>query len=352
MYQIPQAVLPLSQKAPSPDWLEGVRRYQRSHYVRPECPHPVVWQHRQARCLYVQSHEHVPTDSSPVVLFIPSLINRYYILDLCARQSLVQYLADQGMHVYLVDWGEPSEVEADCGVETYITNYLVPLLAALRNHHDTPVTLTGYCVGGLLAMALAVLQPDDCAGLALLASPWDFHAEDTAASEWRNMHSLLTDNWCRSAPLMPGEYLSWLFYLADPVRCEEKYSQFAHLEGDSEAYERFVAVEHWVNDSVPLTRRFAHDCLIGWVQHNQPARGQWRVAGQVMQPAQVSCPVLVAAPRRDRIVPPACALSLSGQLQNVEVLTPDTGHIGMIIGRKRHEALWEPLYAWIQRLNA
>ena len=40
----------------------------------------------------------------PIVL-VMSLINRYYIVDLAAGQSLVEYLLQQGFDVYLIDWG-------------------------------------------------------------------------------------------------------------------------------------------------------------------------------------------------------------------------------------------------------
>ena len=38
--------------------------------------------------------------------------------------------------------------------------------------------LIGYCLGGLLAPGLAAVAQRDLAGLALLATPWDFHAGD------------------------------------------------------------------------------------------------------------------------------------------------------------------------------
>ncbi len=38
-------------------------------------------------------------------------------------------------------------------------------------------------MGGLLALALALRQPADIACLALLATPWDFHAERQALAQ-------------------------------------------------------------------------------------------------------------------------------------------------------------------------
>jgi hypothetical protein len=71
-----------------PVWLEGVRRYQQSGYCRPVCPYPVVWQQGAMRCLRVTTSEAaaLPSDA-PVILLIPSLINRYYIVDLTEELS-------------------------------------------------------------------------------------------------------------------------------------------------------------------------------------------------------------------------------------------------------------------------
>src|SRR5687768_14038760 len=51
--------------------------------------------------------------SRPVVC-IPSLINRNYILDLMHGRSLVAYLVERGLNVYMLDWGQPAA--EDCGI--------------------------------------------------------------------------------------------------------------------------------------------------------------------------------------------------------------------------------------------
>src|SRR5215470_17036204 len=41
------------------------------------------------------------------LLIVPSLINRYYLLDLVPGRSLVEYLVGHGIDVYMLDWGVP-----------------------------------------------------------------------------------------------------------------------------------------------------------------------------------------------------------------------------------------------------
>lgn len=320
-----------------------MKRYQESLYQRPPCPHDVVWQHKQVRCMKVAGDA---APDAPVLLCVPSLINRHYILDLTQELSLVHYLAGQGVHVYIIDWAEPCEQDSDADAATYVTDYLLLLISKLVDDHHKPVSLLGYCIGGLLALAATQLAPKNVERLALLATPWDFKAAPAKHSIYDKMQSQLMTGWSPSQPLMSGAYMSWLFYLADPKQYERKYNAFAQLHKESRAYKRFIAVEHWVNDTVPLTRAFALDCLVSWAQRNDTARLAWCVAGEIINPAKVECPVLIAAPRHDRIVPPDTALAITAYWEHPTVIEPDTGHIGMIIGSKRHEALWQPFLTW------
>ena len=64
-----------------------------------------------------------------------------------------------------------------------------------------------------------------------------------------------------------------------------------------------LSIEHWVNDGVAMTRGVARDCLIDWSQKNTPASGQWRVGGQIIDPARLKTPCFVVVPTGDRIVP-------------------------------------------------
>ncbi|MBT3629684.1 MAG: alpha/beta hydrolase, partial [Rhodospirillaceae bacterium] len=54
------------------------------------------------------------------VLFVPSLINRGYILDLARQRSLMRYLAESGVRPLLLDWGAPVDEERNLGLDDYI----------------------------------------------------------------------------------------------------------------------------------------------------------------------------------------------------------------------------------------
>jgi polyhydroxyalkanoate synthase len=93
------------------------------------------------------------------LLILPPWINKYYILDMQPRNSLVRYLVEQGFTVFLISWKNPDASMDEIGIEDYMD--LGPLEASdvVREITGSPtLNAMGYCIGGtLLTMTLAVL---------------------------------------------------------------------------------------------------------------------------------------------------------------------------------------------------
>ncbi|MCX8502187.1 MAG: alpha/beta fold hydrolase, partial [Alphaproteobacteria bacterium] len=117
-------------------------------------------------------------ENAPVVLVVPSLVNRATILDLAPERSLVEYLARSGLRPVVLDWGSPSAAENGFSLTDYICSYLAAgLQLAVGQNGGRPVMVLGYCMGGLLALAVAQLYSQRVSALVLLATPWDFHSD-------------------------------------------------------------------------------------------------------------------------------------------------------------------------------
>src|SRR5207302_3817765 len=108
------------------------------------------------------------------------------------------------------------------------------------------------------------------------------------------------------------------------------------------------ALEDWINDGVKLARPVALECARAWYRDNDPARGEWRVAGETVRPEEVAVPTLVVLPRRDRIVPPRSAAPLAAAIPDATVLRPPFGHIGMMASPQAPQAVWQPIAEWLR----
>jgi poly(3-hydroxyalkanoate) synthetase len=212
------------------------------------------------------------------------------------------------------------------------------------------VVLVGYCMGGLLAMAASLLVPKQVTALALLATPWDFQAAD--AEIGGHAMNLLTalEPVMAASRTVPVDVLQCLFSLAEPHAVGDKYRAFGRMRQDSPRARRFVVLEDWLADGVPLSAPVARACIGGWYGCNDPARGAWSVGGQIVDPQRLGMPVLLAVPDHDRVVPPESAMALAALLPEATVLRPASGHIGMVAGERAESILWAPLADWMRRV--
>lgn len=321
--------------------LAGIAAYRRHPWERTTPDPPATWAERDTRLLDFG----VSGGDGPPVLFVPSLVNRAYVLDLLPERSMMRALADAGFRPLLLDWGWPGTVERAFTLTDYVAGRLERAVASVGG----PVVLAGYCMGGLLALAAALRRPDLVRALALLATPWDFHADDEAGARRLGASLPLFEPAMHMTGTLPVDGLQALFASLDPASIAAKYRAFGAAP-DGPGARDFVALEDWLNDGVPLAAPVAREVLGGWYGANTPARGEWRVAGAIVDSAALRVPAWVAVPARDRIVPPASALPLAAAIPGAVLHRPAAGHIGMAAGPRARLALWEPLVGWLRGL--
>ena len=304
--------------------LAGLRAYQRA----PRRPRPA------AMPIVATAGRAVLRDyggAGPLVLFVPSLINAPDVLDLSEGNSMLRWLAHNGIHPLLVDWGTPDARDRSMDITGHIEQLLLPLIATV----GAPVALVGYCLGG--TMALAAAASVSVAGLAMIASPWHFDAYPIDAR-----HALATI-WTQARPaaealgLFPLEVLQVGFWQLDPARTISKFERIAMLDHDSVELANFVALEDWANDGPPLSYAAARELLTGFYRDNQSGSGDWYAPAI----SQLRCPVLQVTSATDRIVPAASAATIGTPVELQQ------GHVGMVVGSRARSSLWEPLRDWL-----
>lgn len=326
----------------SAGFMQGLQAYMTSDYERPPTDDAILWQSGSAKLL----------DLAPdmrdglAVLCVPSLINRSYILDLYPDASLLRYLKAQGFRPLLLDWGTPGPEEMEFGTADYMTGYALHALQTLRESHDGPIALLGYCMGGIFAVAMAQLAQLYVDALVLLATPWDFSAPDTPVVLLNPATQTMLSQWIGTTNPVPPLVTQTIFHLIDPWRIQEKYSRYPSLTPQERIH--FLAVEQWVNDGVPLTQRVAQECFVDWPQKNILATHQWKVGRRWIEPESITCPTLAVLPTKDAIVPLGTAEPLANMIPRCDVLKPESGHISMVVGKQAKQQLWKPLAGWLK----
>lgn len=309
----------------------------------------IFWSDGTTRLLDFGSPE--TSDHTKPVLIIPSLINRYHVLDLSGGRSFVRALAAQGFHPYIVDWGTPGGQETNFDLSAYVTKRLEPIAELIADHHKSRVNTIGYCMGGLLALALATRKPETIGSLALLATPWDFHSNNKAQAIMLKIIQPQINSMIDTLGVVPHDVLQAMFTSLSPWLTIEKFRRFSQPGKNQNKDDLFVELEDWIGNGTPLAGPVARECLNGWYINNAPLNGQWCIDDTPVLPEQVQCPSLVVIPKHDHIVPPGSAAALGDKLPGPHILHVKSGHIGMVAGTNAHETLLTPLVSWLKDLK-
>lgn len=328
--------------------LSGIEAYRRHPYRRGLPDMPVLWDEGTTKLRDYRTHRGDQT--RPRVLVVPSLVNRFYVLDLEPQASFLRWLDGNGFDPFVVDWDGPGYLERGFSLSDYIVGRLQTALQAVRQEPGGPIIVIGYCMGGNLALSLALRRQKNIAALICLATPWDFHAENAPHARMVGEIGHYLEPVLQILGELPVDMLQSFFSGLDPFQVLKKFQFFGTLASESDSARRFVALEDWLNDGISLSAPVTRECLTGWYGANNTANLAWQVGGKVVDPAALDIPVLNVIPNADRIVPPESSRALTRRFTLVEEMVPHAGHIGMMVGRSAARDVWEPVAGWIRRV--
>ena len=328
--------------------LTGLSKWQTHPYQRAVTEPEVVWSGGSSRLLDYGTCPESTNPSGPPILVIPSMINRAYILDLHQNCSLVRFLASQGLRPLLLDWGVPTDTERGFNLDSYVENRVLPALDVARSLSKNPIGVLGYCMGGTLAAGVLAQGLEGIAAFATIGSPWDFDASAgvTAAlqtSVTTSKAAQFLEDQGQVFGMIPTIFFQQMFAAINPIQAAVKFRKFNELDQNGTAAKHFVAIEDWLADGVPLVTPTAKDLLVGWNVDNATAKGSWRLSGNRVDVRTIRQPTLCICGKRDSITQLSVASALPDSIPNAKKITPDAGHVGMIVGSKARESVWEPI---------
>ncbi|CAK2415795.1 polyhydroxyalkanoate synthase subunit PhaC [Vibrio crassostreae] len=105
----------------------------------------------------IQYYPKTPQVNATPLLIVPPFINKYYILDLREKNSMVRWLLEQGHSVFMMSWRNPGEAQKDQEFGDYVTEGVVKAVAAIEDiTGKEQINAAGYCIGGtVLASTVA-----------------------------------------------------------------------------------------------------------------------------------------------------------------------------------------------------
>ena len=326
----------------------GRRIVQRESAKICPTPYDVVGQIGNSNLLYFAPQGKAP--STTPVLISPSLINRYYILDLMEGKSLIEFLVAKGNPVYCIDWGSPGTDEHSMGLEAFITGRLQQFLdLALAHSSTSKVHLFGHCLGGTMTTILATQDDSKLASLINLTTPISFH-DDGILSAWTNAPFFNAQALAEAVGDVPKWISQPTFMSLRPMGQLSKWLRFYQKASDRDFLEFFHCMETWTSDNVRIPKRFYVELVNVLYRENALYEGTLEMNGNPVMLQNISVPILSVCAKKDHIVPLESARAGAEfyENENSQWVEFSGGHIGVVIGGKARHQLWPQLDSWLK----
>lgn len=283
------------------------------------------------------------------ILFVYSLINRYYILDFLPGRSLIEFMTQQGFDVYAIDWGTPGPVEQDMTWADVCGGLIEAAKRwTLKVSGAADLTMYGYCMGGTMALAAAALHPKGIRNFVAQATPVDF-SQGGIFTTWTDPEYFDVDGMVDAYGNVPIDLMEAGFSMMAPIQRVSKWFEVFRRLRDRDFVTTFLAMEHWAADNVPFPgevyRQYIKDCY----QENNFYKGAMVVGGRRVDLGELRCPLLTLIAENDTIAPPPSSEALLGVVGSTDktLMRFPVGHIGLSTSSKGPKQIWPKIAGWI-----
>ena len=284
------------------------------------------------------------------VLLIMSLISKPYILDLAPGQSLVEFLLDRGFDVYMIDWGVPRPEDKRLQLEDYVLDFIPECIEHVqRDSGEGDVSVVGYCMGGLLSCMYQALHPEGPAkNLACFTTPVDYDGMGLF-KEWTDPSHFDVDRIVDRLGNVPPSLLYASFSMLRPAsQVMARIRLWDNMWNDQfvESYRRF---DRWAADQIPFPGECFRQTTKELQQQNKLMKKEFRLAGRIVDLAEIDVPFIHVMAEHDHIVPKAAAEPLIDMVssEDREQIIIKGGHVSLVAGANAVFRLWPRLDDWL-----
>jgi polyhydroxyalkanoate synthase len=315
-------------------------------------PRDVVWTHRGTTLYRYRSS----VRSSPVpLLLVFALINRPYIFDLRPGNSLVEFLLEEGLDVFLVDWGVPGEEDADLGLDEYVCDELHwAVRETLRASGADELTLLGWCIGATLCAMYCGLdrgsEQTAVRNLALLTMPVD--GRGSTYAKWVGDPEFDVEQVAEAWRVLPGTSIDVANKLLKPVTnfVTTPWRLWQSIQDGTARRDIYQPMAKWVADNPPFPGRAWEQWIRMMYRDGTLVSGRARLRGRRVDLGRIDQNLMVVTARADHIAPRAGTMPIFDLVSSEDVTHIDRpgGHIGLIAGSAARTEIWPEMAQWLR----
>lgn len=246
---------------------------------------------------------------APLLIF-PPWINKFYILDLQPKNSLVKWAVDSGYTVFVVSWVNPDSKLAQKGFEDYMREGIFAALDAVEKATgQKQVNTIGYCIAGtLLSATLAYIAAsgeyaDRVKSATFFAAQVDFsEAGELQVFIDNEQLDAMEKEMKKAGGVLEGSKMAMTFNM---LRANDLIWSFVvnnYLMGKEPVPFDLL---YWNSDTTRMPLKLHLSYLRQCYRDNALAETQMELAGKRLDISKIKTPVYFQAAREDHIAPAA-----------------------------------------------
>jgi len=311
-------------------------------------PYDVVYEEDRIKVKHYKPKKGVKLKTP--LLLVYALINRETMLDLQPGRSAIQNFLDEGVEIYMIDWGYPTRKDRYVTIDDHVNGYINNVIDFIRKRHGLPkINLMGICMGGSFSVMYSALHPEKIKNLITTVTPTNFDIDTGLLHIW--MKSIDADRMVDTLGNIPADMMNFGFLLLNPARLMiDKYVGFLQNVKNKNFVENFIRMEKWIFDSPDVPgetfRQFINDCY----KKNLLIQNKMELGGRRVNLKKITMPLFNIYGKFDHLVPPEACERITKAVgsRDTEDVCLDTGHIGIYVSSKVQKEFAPRIARWLK----
>jgi polyhydroxyalkanoate synthase len=310
-------------------------------------PKELVWQDDLVK-LYHYKRDTPPKSTIPVLVSF-AIMNRQDVLDLQPDRSLMKKLLDEGLDIYLMDWGYPQKRHRYLTMEDYILGFMNDAVDFVRKSTgNKKIHKMGICQGGTFSAIYASIFPEKLQTLTTYVAPYDFSGNECMLYRWTkdlDIDAMIDAN----NGLVKADMIDNGFAMLKPSANISKYLGIMDSLDNEEKMLNFLRMEKWKADCPDQAGEMFRKYIKDLWQDNKLIKGQFELGKYKVDLKNATMPFLNIYATDDNIIPNSSTIPVNEVIgsKDKEMYPFPGGHIGVFVGARSQKELGPKVAQWV-----
>ncbi len=294
-------------------------------------PGKVIWQNNILQL--IQYAPSTDTVYAKPLLFIPPWINKYYVLDLNPKKSLMKYLVGQGYTVFVISWVNPDAAQKDETWDSYLQAVSDAMDICLHETGQKKLHLGSYCIAGTLAGTLLAklgkVGDKRVASATFFTALMDFVDAGDLQVFVDDKTIAMVDEQMQQG-FLPAQTMASAFNMLRSSDLIWSYIVNNYMLGkDPFPFDLL----YWNSDSTAMPAKLHHFYLEEFYSKNAFSKGNLTVQDTAILVSDIKVPAYHVATKEDHIAPAASVYIGAKMMENADIrfVLAGSGHIAGVV---------------------